>query len=118
MRKQYPSDITREQFNIILPLLEGARKKTKPRQVDLYEIFCGVLYVLKTGCQWRALPSDIPKWRTVYSYFEIWTEEKKIGKKTQPTVLDVVLKKISWRGAYSQWSEGENKHDHRGRSKR
>ena len=113
MRKTYPSDISREQFNTILPLLDSARKKTKPRTVDSYDVFCGVLFVLKTGCQWRAIPHDFPKWRTVYAYFEIWTEEKKVGKKKQPSILDVVLKKISWRGAHQQWSERENKHGHR-----
>ena len=50
----YPSDITREQFKIIRPILESARKKTKPRVVDLYDVFCGVLYILKSdasgGC--------------------------------------------------------------------
>ncbi|MGZ8192929.1 MAG: transposase, partial [Methylobacter sp.] len=40
MRKTYPSDISREQFEQIRPLLESVRKKTKPRTVDLYEIFC------------------------------------------------------------------------------
>ena len=65
MRKSYPSDIKREQFEEIQLLLESARKKTAPRKVDLYEVFCAVLYLLRTGCQWRALPSDFPKWRTV-----------------------------------------------------
>ncbi|MDD7805178.1 MAG: IS5/IS1182 family transposase, partial [Endozoicomonas sp. (ex Botrylloides leachii)] len=46
MRQQYPSDITREQFEPILPILESARKKTKPRTIDLYEVFCAVLYLL------------------------------------------------------------------------
>ena len=41
LRKKYPSDITREQFERIRPLLEQARKRTKPRTVDLYEVFCG-----------------------------------------------------------------------------
>ncbi len=113
MRKTYPSDISREQFNKIVSILESARKKTKPRTVDMYDAFCGVLYVLKTGCQWRALPHEYPKWRTVHSYFEKWTEEKKIAKKKQPSVLDEVLKKISWRGAHTQWTERENKHGHR-----
>ena len=75
MRNKYPSDITRKQFQKIRPLLEKARKKTKPRTLDLYEVFCGVLYVLKSGCQWRMLPSDFPKWRSVHSYFELWSEE-------------------------------------------
>jgi transposase len=56
--KRYPRDITREQFLVILPMLEAVRRKTKPRTVDLYEVFCAVLYLLRTGCQWRALPSD------------------------------------------------------------
>jgi len=51
MRSEYPSDISREQFATILPILEKARKKTRPRTVDLYEVFCGVTYVLKSGCQ-------------------------------------------------------------------
>ena len=58
MRKGYPSDIKREQFEAIRPLLESARRKTAPRKVELYEVFCAVLYLLRTGCQWRALPSD------------------------------------------------------------
>lgn len=61
MRKTYPSDISREQFERVRPLLEGARKKTRPWEVDLYDVFCGILYLLKSGCQWRLLPSDFPK---------------------------------------------------------
>ena len=44
MRKAYPSDISRKQFEHILPILESARKKTKPRTVDLYDVFCSLLY--------------------------------------------------------------------------
>ncbi|MDR0479830.1 MAG: transposase, partial [Burkholderiaceae bacterium] len=54
MRKGYPSAIKPEQFEQIRALLESARKKTAPRKVDLYEVFCAVLYLLRTGCQWRA----------------------------------------------------------------
>ena len=113
MRTTYPSDITREQFEIIRPLLEGVRRKTRPRDVDLYDVFCGVLYVLKTGCQWRALPHEYPKWKTTYSYFQMWTEEKKQGRKVLPSLLDEVLKKNNWRGPYQQWAKRENKSGHR-----
>jgi len=61
-RKPYPSDTRRAQFDMICPLLEQSRKRTEPRTVDLYEVWCAVLYVLRTGCQWRALPRDFPKW--------------------------------------------------------
>ena len=50
MSHSYPSDISREQFARILPFLESARRRTKPRTVDLYDVFCGVLYLLKSGC--------------------------------------------------------------------
>ena len=93
MRKGYPSDIKREQFVVIRPLLESARKQTAPRRVELYEVFCAVLYLLRTGCQWRALPSDFPKWRTVHSYFAIWSEPREGG-----SLLEQALKKSGWRG--------------------
>jgi len=95
MRKKYPSDITRKQFEVIRPLLESARKKTRPREVDLYEVFCAVLYLLKSGCQWRMLPSDFPKWRTVHSYFQQWSE---IPEEDRLSLLDRALKKSGWRG--------------------
>jgi hypothetical protein len=108
-RTTYPSDITRDQFKLIAPLLEAARKKTKPRQVDLYEVFCGVLYVLKSGCQWDMLPGDFPKWRTVYNYWQIWNEAPIVETETgeeiaYPSVLERVLKKIGWRGPTQPWS--------------
>ena len=112
-RTTYPSDITHDQFQLIAPLLEAARKKTKPRQVDLYEVFCGVLYVLRSGCQWDMLPGDFPKWRTVYNYWQIWNEsltvETETGETiTYPSVLERVLKKISWRGSFQPWSLEDN----------
>lgn len=98
MRKSYPSDVSREQFEKIKPLLEGARKKTRPREVDLYDVFCGVLYLLKSGCQWRMLPSDFPKWRSVHAYVQIWSKQKAGDE----SLLEQILKKISWRGPYRQ----------------
>jgi transposase len=74
-RATYPSDITREQFEVIRPHLEAFKKTTKPRQLDLYDIFCAMLYVLKSACQWRMLPSDYPKWSTVYAYFRQWKQK-------------------------------------------
>ncbi|MEJ9181603.1 IS5/IS1182 family transposase, partial [Bacillus thuringiensis] len=50
MIHNYTNNITREQFELIREDLENARKTTRPRTVDLYEVFCGVLYVLTTGC--------------------------------------------------------------------
>jgi transposase len=96
MRKKYPSDVSRESFEQIRPLLESVRKRTKPRTVDLYEVFCALLYLLKSGCQWRMLPSDFPSWRTVHSYFAKWSELDDTGK----SVLERALKKSDWRGPH------------------
>jgi transposase len=89
MRKQYASDISREQFEKIRPMLENCRKKTFPRKVDLYDIFCAVLYILKTASQWRMLPGDFPPWQNVYAYFRIWNEQKN----GNPSTLEEALKK-------------------------
>ncbi len=86
--RNYPSNVSRKEFELISKELEGARKQTKPRKVDLYEIFCAVLYVLKSGCQWDMLPTDFPNKSTVFYYFQIWTEEREDGT----TLLDGVLK--------------------------
>ena len=91
MSHSYPSDISREQFSRIVSMLESARKKTKPRTVDLYDVFCGVLYLLKSSCQWRMLPKDLPKWRTCYKYFSQWSEK---ADADSDSVLEQVLKKL------------------------
>lgn len=90
MRKRYASDISTEQFEEIRLLLQNVRRRTKPTTVALYEVFCAVLYLLRTGCQWRFLPSEFPKWPTVYSYFATWSEPDQYGI----SVLDACLKKI------------------------
>ena len=109
MRSAYPSDISRHQFALIVPILERARKKTRPREVDLYEVFCGVLYVLKSGCQWRMLPREFPKWRTCHSYFQQWSGPQDHGI----SLLEEALKKCGWRSETTQWSDRENPLYHR-----
>ena len=77
MRKNCLSDISREAFKErVLPILRKARKRTKPTTIDLYDVFNGVLYVLKSGCQWRILPSDFLKWRTSYDYYPEKTPDR------------------------------------------
>ena len=90
MRGSYPSDVTREQFDIVRPILEAVKKRTRPREVELYEIFCAVLYLLKNACTWRALPHDFPNWKLVYYYFGIWSKKDKSGL----SVFDHVLAEL------------------------
>lgn len=109
MRQSYPSDISREAFKQIVPILERARKKTRPREVDLYEVFCGVTYVLKSGCQWRMVPREFPKWRTCYSYFQQWSEPQEHGH----SLLEEALKKCGWRGETTPWADRNHQLSHR-----
>ena len=113
MRKTYASDISREKFEEIRPLLQGVRRRTKPTTVDLYEVFCAVLYLLRTGCQWRFLPSEFPKWRTVHSYFAKWSEPDQDGI----SVLERALKKSGWRGPFETGAQRLSNALDRGRAK-
>jgi transposase len=113
-KKKYPSDISREQFEKIRPLLEKARKRTKPTRIDLYEVFCAVLYLLKSGCQWRMLPGEFPKWRTVHSYFAKWSEAREEGI----SLLEQALKKSGWRGPYETGAQRLHDVLNRGRAER
>ena len=113
MRKSYPSDISQAQFEVIKPLLESARTKTSPRRVELYEVFCAVLYLLRSGCQWRMLPDDFPKWRTVHSYWAIWSEPREGG-----SLLEQALKKSGWKGPRETGAQRTADAIDRGRAKR
>ena len=86
MRRAYPSDITREQFAMIEPELAGARKRTHPRTYELYDIFCAILYLVKEGCTWRAIPHDFPKWENVRYHYDMWAEPNENGI----SLLDIV----------------------------
>ena len=90
MRKTYPSDITREQFETIRMDLSAAKKSTHPRIYDLYDIFCAILYLLKEGCSWRAIPHDFPKWENVRYHYDLWAAPKEDGV----SLLDKVLRKL------------------------
>jgi transposase len=69
---RYPSDLTDQAWAILEPLIPQAKPGGHPRTVDMREVLNAVLYVLCTGCQWRALPRDFPAWSTVWSYFRRW----------------------------------------------
>ena len=75
-RRAYPSDLSDAQWEILEPLLDSpvsgrGRRPTVPRR----EIVNAILYVLRTGCQWRYLPREFPNWNTVYWYFARWVSD-------------------------------------------
>jgi putative transposase len=74
--KRYPSDLSTGAWNILKPLLPLAKVGGRPRAVSLRCVINGIFYVLVTGCQWRALPTNFPTWKTVYHYFWQWRRDK------------------------------------------
>lgn len=114
-RNHYPSDISREQFEPIRAMLEGVRHKTRPRRVDLYDIFCAILYLLKNAAVWRALPSDFPSVSTVRYYFDLWSSER-AGEDSN--LLAQALKKSGGARTRAQWARQLDALLHRGRAKR
>ncbi len=72
-------------------LLEEVRKRTKPRTVDLHEVFNAVLYLLKSSCQWRMLPEGFPNWCTVYAYFAKWSATDQDGVSVLERALSSLL---------------------------
>ncbi len=69
---RYPSDLTDEEWSHVRPLIPSAKRGGRKRDVDEREILNGIMYVLSTGCQWRALPKDLPPRSTVHGYLQRW----------------------------------------------
>jgi putative transposase len=70
--KRYPTDLTDDEWRVLEPLIPPAKPGGRPRSVDLREIVNGVRYLLRAGCAWRLMPTDLPPWETVYAYFRRW----------------------------------------------
>jgi transposase len=71
-RLRYPSDLTEEEWALVEPLITPAKRGGNKRTVDVREVVNGLMYVLSTGCQWRAIPKDLPPRSTVHDYFDLW----------------------------------------------
>ena len=99
MSEHYPSDLTDEQWQLIRPLLPKRAKRGRP-PVNRRDVIDAVLYLVRTGCQWRQLPLDFPRWKTVYTVFWRWRKagvwerihhalrgrvRRSVGKLSQPT---------------------------------
>jgi putative transposase len=74
-RKAYPTDLTNEQWAILKPHLTKAHGRGSPQRVNLREVVNALLYLSRTGCQWRMLPHDLPPWEKVYYYFKQWRDD-------------------------------------------
>ena len=124
----YPSDLTDDQWKIIQPFFPDPGydqpKNGRPGEWTYRHILDAFIYVDKTGCQWRQLPSDFPPWGTVYTYFRNWRLDgtwKKlhdalrdkvrlsVGKLAQPTAacIDSQSVKTSVKGGSEVMTEAK-----------
>lgn len=73
---RYASDMTDREWCLIVQFLPERRRVGRPRQIDLRMVVNAILYILATGCQWRALPKDFPPRSTVQYYFYGWRDQR------------------------------------------
>src|SRR5262245_1474882 len=71
-RKSYPSDVSDAEWEFLLPYLTLMRADAPQRDHDMREVFNAIRYVVKTGCQWRMLPHDLPEWTVAYQQARRW----------------------------------------------
>jgi transposase len=69
---RYPSDLTDAEWAQVAPIIPRAKRGGNKRTVDVREVVNGLMYILSTGCQWRAIPKDLPPRSTLYDYFAQW----------------------------------------------
>ena len=70
---RYPSDLTDDEWRLVEPLIPPGKTGGGKRTVIMREVVNGLMYVLSTGCQWRAIPKDLPPKSTIHGYFDLWT---------------------------------------------
>ncbi|SRR5258708_7256931 len=73
--ERYASDLNEGEWAILERLIPAAKEGGRPRRINRREVVNGLFYLLKTGCQWRMLPQDLPHWKTVNDYFATWRKD-------------------------------------------
>lgn len=70
---RYPSDLTDAEWSHVAGLIPPGKRGGGKRRVDLREVMNGIMYILSTGCQWRAIPKDLPPRSTLFDYLDLWS---------------------------------------------
>jgi transposase len=73
--QRYASDLTDAEWRVIEPYMPAVKRLGRPRETDLRAIVDAILYIARTGCQWRLLPKDFPPFTTVQGYFYDWRNQ-------------------------------------------
>ena len=77
---RYESDLTDGEWALVGSLIPPAKRGGRPRTVNVREVLNAVFYVLWTGCQWKALPKDLPPRSTVWEYLDLWDWDGTLGR--------------------------------------
>jgi transposase len=100
-RLRYPSDLTDEEWALVEPLITPAKRGGNKRTVDVREVVNGLMYVLSTGCQWRAIPKDLPPRSTVHDYFDLWAWDGTLNRiSPSATIIDSQSVKSAEKGGH------------------
>ena len=82
---RYACDLTDEKWAEVEPMIPPAKRGRRRREVDVWEVLNGIMYVLSTGCPWRYIPKDLPPRTTLYDYMQRWD----VGKNPSPTLPEM-----------------------------
>ena len=84
---RYPSDLRDAEWALVAPLIRPAKRGGRPRTVNVREVLNAIFYVLWTGCQWKALPKDLPPRSTVWDYLDCGTGTARWSASTTRSTL-------------------------------
>ena len=73
--RRYASDLTDAEWRLIEPFMPAVKRLGRPRETDLRAVVDAILYIARSGCQWRLLPKDFPPFTTVQGYFYDWRDQ-------------------------------------------
>src|SRR5271154_1415800 len=90
---RYPSDVTDEEWELMVPLIPPGKSGGGKRTVIMREVVNGLMYVLSTGCQWRAIPKDLPPKSTASDYLDLWPYDGTLRASTTRFMPSVVNKR-------------------------